>query len=169
MVACPDGRTPVGVGRAVIAGNRRITGLWERVPADLVVEVGPVWQARREQRLRSRSRRREMGAGPRTGWCPSTDCWPRWSTCAMEWGGDSTGSLVRSGPDHDFARSETNPPYLAERGRGFEKGADCRPWTSRCRTPGAHVRSRLLDAIQDWCAGRSRARHGGVFTRSAQG
>lgn len=53
----------VVVVRVAIVRDRRITGLSERVVADLVAEVGPVWQEQRERRLRDGPRRRDIGAG----------------------------------------------------------------------------------------------------------
>ncbi|MFJ3176429.1 transposase family protein [Streptomyces roseus] len=43
--------------------ERRITGLSASVIADLVSELGPVWQGRRAARLLDRPRRRAVGAG----------------------------------------------------------------------------------------------------------
>jgi hypothetical protein len=47
----------------VIGGNQRITGLSAAVIADLVAEVGPVWEERHRARLASRPRKRAVGAG----------------------------------------------------------------------------------------------------------
>ena len=49
--------------RAAIISNRRITGLSVDVLAELVAEVGPLWQAQHEARLASRPRKRAVGAG----------------------------------------------------------------------------------------------------------
>ncbi|MFF5924323.1 transposase family protein [Streptomyces flavochromogenes] len=49
--------------RAVIVGNRRITGLSADVIAELVTELGPLWHERHQARLASRPRRRAVGAG----------------------------------------------------------------------------------------------------------
>ncbi|BFV56299.1 transposase family protein [Kitasatospora sp. CMC57] len=49
--------------RALIVSERRITGLSQVVIADLVAELGPVWQARRDAELCDRPRRRAVGAG----------------------------------------------------------------------------------------------------------
>ena len=43
--------------------NRRVTGLSSEVLSALVVEIGPLWQARQEARLVSRPRSRALGAG----------------------------------------------------------------------------------------------------------
>ncbi|MFF8848074.1 transposase family protein [Streptomyces sp. NPDC015127] len=43
--------------------ERRTTGLSATVIADLVAELGPVWQARRDAELADRPRRRAVGAG----------------------------------------------------------------------------------------------------------
>ncbi|WP_202126128.1 transposase family protein [Actinomadura physcomitrii] len=51
------------MARAVVVGNRRITGLSPAVPAELVAEVGPVWQERHQAVLAARPRRRAVGAG----------------------------------------------------------------------------------------------------------
>ncbi|MFD9865602.1 transposase family protein [Streptomyces alboflavus] len=51
--------------RAVIVRSPRITGLAAEVIAQLVAEVGPLWNSQREKRLRSRPRQRAMGAGAR--------------------------------------------------------------------------------------------------------
>jgi DDE superfamily endonuclease len=45
--------------------DRRITGLSPGVIAELVAELGPVWQVRREARLTDRPRQRAVGAGAR--------------------------------------------------------------------------------------------------------
>ena len=49
----------------MVVGNRRITGLSPEVIGELVAELGPVWQARRDARLADRPRRRAVGAGAR--------------------------------------------------------------------------------------------------------
>ncbi|MEU2159399.1 transposase family protein [Streptomyces sp. NPDC019396] len=49
--------------RAVIVGNRRITGLLAEVIAELVAEVGPLLHERHRVRLESRPRQRAVGAG----------------------------------------------------------------------------------------------------------
>ncbi|MGK5529508.1 helix-turn-helix domain-containing protein [Streptomyces sp. URMC 129] len=51
------------VARAVIVGTRRITGLSTEVIAELIVEVGPLWEERHRSRLAARPRRRAVGAG----------------------------------------------------------------------------------------------------------
>ena len=43
--------------------NRRVTGLSTQVIADLVAEIGPLWQERHQARLVSRPRRRAVRAG----------------------------------------------------------------------------------------------------------
>ncbi|MFI8008525.1 transposase family protein [Streptomyces sp. NPDC086010] len=45
--------------------ERRVTGLSTAVIADLVAELGPIWQARRDAELLDRPRRRAVGAGAR--------------------------------------------------------------------------------------------------------
>jgi hypothetical protein len=50
------------VVRAVIISNRRITGLSVDVLAELVTEVGPLWQAQHQARLAARPRKRAVGA-----------------------------------------------------------------------------------------------------------
>ena len=45
--------------------ERRIAGLSREVIADLVAEIGPVWQEREQARLSSRLRQRAFGAGAR--------------------------------------------------------------------------------------------------------
>ncbi|MEU7018813.1 transposase family protein [Streptomyces sp. NPDC046385] len=57
------GRVVGTVARAVIISNRRITGLSADVVAELIAEVGPLWQERHQARLASRPRRRAVGAG----------------------------------------------------------------------------------------------------------
>jgi hypothetical protein len=47
----------------VLISNRRITGLTAEVIAELVGEVGPLWQERHQARLVSRPRKRAVGAG----------------------------------------------------------------------------------------------------------
>ncbi|MFD4361013.1 transposase family protein, partial [Streptomyces anulatus] len=47
----------------MIISNRRITGLAVGVIAELVEEVGPLWQERHQARLTSRPRKRAVGAG----------------------------------------------------------------------------------------------------------
>src|SRR6478736_1458449 len=49
--------------RRLIMSERRITGLSAAVIVDLVAELGPVWQARRDAELLDRPRRRAVGAG----------------------------------------------------------------------------------------------------------
>ncbi|MFJ7416907.1 transposase family protein [Streptomyces sp. NPDC098077] len=49
--------------RAVIISNRRIAGLAVGVIAELVEEVGSLWQERHQARLTSRPRKRAVGAG----------------------------------------------------------------------------------------------------------
>ncbi|MGW5285008.1 transposase family protein [Streptomyces collinus] len=47
----------------MIISNRRITGLTADVIAELVTEIGPLWQERHQARLASRQRKRAVGAG----------------------------------------------------------------------------------------------------------
>ena len=54
---------PRNATRAVIISNRRITGLTAGVIAELVEEIGPLWQERHQARLAARSRKRAVGAG----------------------------------------------------------------------------------------------------------
>ncbi|WP_260679558.1 helix-turn-helix domain-containing protein [Streptomyces albidoflavus] len=49
--------------RGLIMSERRVTGLSTAVIADLVAELGPIWQARRDAELLDRPRRRAVGAG----------------------------------------------------------------------------------------------------------
>ncbi|MEU7458503.1 DDE transposase family protein [Streptosporangium roseum] len=49
--------------RTIILKNERITGLSVEVIAELVAEIGPLWQARHQAALASRPRRRTIGAG----------------------------------------------------------------------------------------------------------
>ncbi|MCD2468601.1 transposase [Streptomyces sp. MBT42] len=49
--------------RAVVVGNRRITGLSADVIAELVSELGPLWHERHQTKLASRPRKRAVGAG----------------------------------------------------------------------------------------------------------
>jgi hypothetical protein len=51
--------------RSTVVGQRRVTGLSVEVIADLVAELGPVWQDRQQARLTARTRRRAVGAGAR--------------------------------------------------------------------------------------------------------
>jgi len=53
------------LARAAAVADRRVTGLSREVLAELVVELGPRWQARREARLADRPRQRAVGAGAR--------------------------------------------------------------------------------------------------------
>lgn len=57
------GRVVGTVIRAVIVGNRRITGLSDGAIAELMAEVGPLWHERHQARLVSRPRKRAVGAG----------------------------------------------------------------------------------------------------------
>jgi hypothetical protein len=50
---------------AAAVADRRVTGLSREVLAELVAELGPRWQARRDARLADRPRRRAVGAGAR--------------------------------------------------------------------------------------------------------
>ncbi|MFB6978095.1 helix-turn-helix domain-containing protein [Streptomyces scopuliridis] len=47
----------------LIISSRRITGLTAGVIAELVEEVGPLWQERHQTRLAARPRKRAVGAG----------------------------------------------------------------------------------------------------------
>jgi hypothetical protein len=58
-LVCDD----LGVGRAAVLSDRRVTGLSTEVIASLAAEVGPVWQARQDARRSDRQRRRAPGAG----------------------------------------------------------------------------------------------------------
>ncbi|WP_240801109.1 transposase [Streptomyces cellulosae] len=49
--------------RTAIISNRRITGLTAGVIAELVEEIGPLWQERHQARLAARPRKRAVGAG----------------------------------------------------------------------------------------------------------
>ncbi|WP_242534034.1 helix-turn-helix domain-containing protein [Streptomyces albidoflavus] len=49
--------------RGLIMSERRVTGLSTAVIADLVAELGPIWQAHRDAELLDRPRRRAVGAG----------------------------------------------------------------------------------------------------------
>ncbi|MEW1762475.1 transposase family protein [Streptomyces cyaneofuscatus] len=49
--------------RAAIISNRRITGLTAGVIAELVEEIGPLWQERHQAKLAARPRKRAAGAG----------------------------------------------------------------------------------------------------------
>ncbi|MGW1506404.1 transposase family protein [Streptomyces mirabilis] len=49
--------------RGLIMSERRVTGLSTAVIADLVAELGPIWQARRNGELLDRPRRRAVGVG----------------------------------------------------------------------------------------------------------
>lgn len=49
--------------RAALISHRRITGLTAEVIAELVREIGPLWQERHQATLASRPRRRAVGAG----------------------------------------------------------------------------------------------------------
>ncbi len=51
--------------RAAAVADRRVTGLSPQVLAELVVELGPRWQARQDARLADRRRQRAVGAGAR--------------------------------------------------------------------------------------------------------
>lgn len=61
-IVIPDHVRVVGNGsRAAIISDRRITGLSAEVIAELVAEVGPLWQERHQARLESRPRKRAVG------------------------------------------------------------------------------------------------------------
>jgi hypothetical protein len=62
--ACNRWSSPAWARAAAVA-DRRVTGLSREVLAELVVELGPRWQARQEARLADRLRRRAVGAGAR--------------------------------------------------------------------------------------------------------
>ena len=53
------------LARAAAVADRRVTGLSREVLAELVVELGPRWQARQDARLADRPRQRAIGAGAR--------------------------------------------------------------------------------------------------------
>jgi DDE superfamily endonuclease/Helix-turn-helix of DDE superfamily endonuclease len=58
-------RVIVKIARSAVGAERRITGLSQQVLAELVVELGPRWQAVQQDRLAGRPRRRAVGAGAR--------------------------------------------------------------------------------------------------------
>ncbi|HJX45192.1 MAG TPA: transposase, partial [Geodermatophilus sp.] len=51
------------LARAAAVADRRVTGLSREVLAELIVELGPRWQARQDARLSDRPRQRAVGAG----------------------------------------------------------------------------------------------------------
>jgi hypothetical protein len=53
------------LARAAAVVDRRVTGLSTQVLVELVVELGPRWQACRDARLADRPRKRAVGAGAR--------------------------------------------------------------------------------------------------------
>jgi len=53
------------LARAAAVADRRVTGLSPQVLAELVVELGPRWQACQDARLADRPRQRAVGAGAR--------------------------------------------------------------------------------------------------------
>ncbi|MER7360901.1 transposase family protein [Nonomuraea dietziae] len=53
------------VRRSIVVNNRRVTGLPVDVLAELVAEIGPLWEAQRQAELLARPRRRRIGAGAR--------------------------------------------------------------------------------------------------------
>jgi hypothetical protein len=53
------------LARAAAVADRRVTGLFPHVLAELVVELGPRRQARQDARLTDRPRQRAVGAGAR--------------------------------------------------------------------------------------------------------
>jgi hypothetical protein len=53
------------LARAAALADRRVTGLSREVLAELVAELGPLWQARQDARLADRPRLRAVGAGAR--------------------------------------------------------------------------------------------------------
>ncbi len=53
------------LARAAAVADRHVTGLSREVLAELVVELGPRWQARQDARLADRPRQRAVGAGAR--------------------------------------------------------------------------------------------------------
>ena len=53
------------LARAAAVADRRVTGLSPQVLAELVVELGPRWQACQDARLADRPRKRAVGAGAR--------------------------------------------------------------------------------------------------------
>ncbi|MGC0407349.1 hypothetical protein RKD31_000592 [Streptomyces sp. SAI-163] len=57
------GRVVGNSTRAAIISNRRITGLTAGVIAELVEEIGPLWQERHQAKLAARPRKRAAGAG----------------------------------------------------------------------------------------------------------
>ncbi|MFC9336831.1 transposase family protein [Streptomyces sp. NPDC057020] len=64
VLGAPDHVRVVGNGsRAAIISDRRITGLSADVIAELVAEVGRLWHERHQARLKSRPRKRAVGAG----------------------------------------------------------------------------------------------------------
>ena len=53
------------LARAAAVADRRVTGLSPQVLAELVIELGPRWQACQNARLADRPRQRAVGAGAR--------------------------------------------------------------------------------------------------------
>jgi hypothetical protein len=56
---------PRSLARAAAVADRRVTGLSRAVLVELVAELRPRWQSRRDARLADRPRRRAVGAGAR--------------------------------------------------------------------------------------------------------
>ena len=138
----------VVVVRVALVRERRLTGLPVLVIAELVAEVGPVWQSRNEARLTARPRRRAVGAGARY---------------RLVFADRLLVTLVhlRHGTTHDVLacwfgvhRSTISRaigeirPLLAERGCRVEAGVRLRTLADVVAYLGASGRTALMDATE---------------------
>lgn len=134
--------------RGLIMSERRVTGLSAAVIADLVAELGPVRQARRDAELLDRPRRRAVGAGAKY---------------KLVFVDRLLATLVhlRHGVTHDVLacwfqvdRSTITRavgeirPLLADRGCRVEDGLRLRTLADVITHPGATGRTALMDATE---------------------
>ncbi|MGR7025554.1 transposase family protein [Geodermatophilus sp. URMC 62] len=125
-----------------------MTGLSREVLAELVVELGPRWQARQEARVADRPRQRAVGAGARHRLVFIDRLLPPWSICATRsphdvlacWFGVSRSTITR-------AVGEVRP-LLAERGCTVEDGVRLRTLADVVAHLGASGQLGLLDATE---------------------
>ena len=84
------------LARAAAVADRRVTGLSREVLAELVAELGPRWQARRDARLADRPRRRAVGAGARHRLVFIDETWAS-TNMARRYGRAPRGQRLRAG------------------------------------------------------------------------
>lgn len=136
------------MGRDAVFAGRRVTGLSASVIAQLVAEVGPIWQARHDALLAARPRCRAVGAGARytlvfVDRLLVTLVYLRHATThdvLAAWFGVDRSTITR-------AIAELQP-LLAERGCRVEQGQRLRTLAEVVSYLGEHSGSAILDATE---------------------